>query len=91
MVPDDSFADFLEERTVPFNEGDLFVAFTDGVIETTNVSGKEFSAARLADAVKASRRGDAAEVSRQLLESLRNFSGKDSYDDDLTLVTLKRL
>ncbi len=91
LVPDEPFSDFLEEKTVPFREGDIFVAFTDGVIETSNGCGKEFSAARLADSVKANRKGNAEEVSLRLLESLRGFSGKKTYDDDLTLVTVKRV
>lgn len=91
MVPDEQFSEFLEEKTIPFNRGDIFVAFTDGVIETSNASGKEFSAARLADSVKASRKGSAEEVSSHLLDSLRTFSGKETYDDDLTLVTVKRV
>ncbi len=91
MVSDEQFSEFLEEKTIPFNRGDIFVAFTDGVIETSNASGKEFSAARLADSVKASRKGNAEEVSSQLLDSLRRFSGKETYDDDLTLVTVKRV
>lgn len=91
MVPDEAFKEFLEEKTVPFREGDVFLAFTDGVIETSNASGKEFSAARVADSVKSNRKGSAAEISQRLLESLRSFSGKKTYDDDLTLVTVKRV
>lgn len=91
MVSDDSFSEFLEEKTIPFNKGDIFVVFTDGVIETSNSSGKEFSTARLADSVKASRKGDAVAISRELIDSLRKFSGKESFDDDLTLVTVKRV
>lgn len=91
MVSSEAFRDFIEEKTLPFSEGDIFMAFTDGVIETSNASGKEFSAARLADSVKSNRREAASEVSRKLLESLRGFSGKESYDDDLTLVTVKHL
>ncbi len=91
MVPDEQFSEFLEEKSIPFNEGDIFVAFTDGVIETSNSCGKEFSAARLADSIKANRKASAADISRSLLDSLRDFSGKASYDDDLTLVAVKRV
>ncbi|MDQ8184840.1 SpoIIE family protein phosphatase [Pelagicoccus sp. SDUM812002] len=91
MMPDESFCEFLQEKTVPFNKGDIFVAFTDGVIETSNSTGKEFSASRLADSVKANRKAPAQEVSLRLLESLREFSGKRTYDDDLTMVTVKRI
>ncbi|EDY81977.1 Stage II sporulation protein E [Verrucomicrobiia bacterium DG1235] len=91
MIPSEQFDPFLEEKTIPFEEGDIFVVFTDGVIETANNTGKEFSTSRLADAVKSLRKRTAAEINEGLLETLESFSGKWSYDDDLTLVSVKRL
>lgn len=91
MVDAEQFEAFIEEKTLPFQLGDVFVVFTDGVIETTNTSGKEFSAARLADFIKAKRRCSASETVDSLLDSLTGFSEKRSYDDDLTLVAIKRV
>lgn len=91
MMPSEQFDPFLEEKRLPFAPGDLFVVYTDGVIETTNGQGREFTAARLADVAKSSRKRSAAEINEGILERLERFSGKSSYDDDLTLVTVKRL
>jgi len=91
MVEDEQFDPFLEETTIDFKEGDIFVAFTDGVIETANPSGKEFSAARLADSVKSLRKHKASAINAGVLNALDGFSGKSSYDDDLTLLTIKRV
>ncbi|MBC2605921.1 PP2C family protein-serine/threonine phosphatase [Pelagicoccus albus] len=91
MMEQDIFDPFLDEKTLPFRRGDIFMAFTDGVIETSNATGKEFSTARLADSVKASRSKDAKGINDVLLGSLESFSGKSTYDDDLTLVTIKRV
>lgn len=91
MVEREQFDPFLEETNVPFGVGDIFVAFTDGVIETANASGKEFSAARLADSVKSLRKHKASAINAGVLKALDGFSGKSSYDDDLTLLTIKRV
>lgn len=91
MMGREPFESFLEESVVPFREGDILVAFTDGVIETANGSGKEFSSARLADSVKSLRKRSASQINAGLLETLDAFSGKSTYDDDLTLLTIKRV
>lgn len=90
MMDREQFDSFIEEVTLPFKFGDVFVAFTDGVIETANESGREFSVARLADAVKALRRSSASDINAGVLQALDRFSGKSSYDDDLTLLSIKR-
>lgn len=91
LVASELFDDALEERKVPFVKGDLFVAYTDGLTETANSLGKEFSSARLADVVKNSRRSDPAEINEGVFENLERFSGKRHYDDDLTFLTIKRV
>lgn len=91
LVPDEAFREVLQERRLPFKEGDVFMAFTDGVIETANGGGKEYSAARLADVVKANRKSASADINEALIQSLERFSGKTRYDDDLTIVTVKRV
>ncbi len=90
LVEPDLFDAAIEEKSIRFWPGDVFVAFTDGLTETANASGKEFSASRLADVVKTLRKRSAAEIDAGILESLERFSGKTRYDDDLTLVTVKR-
>ncbi|MBK1876261.1 GAF domain-containing SpoIIE family protein phosphatase [Pelagicoccus mobilis] len=91
MMEPEQFDPFLEEKCVPFVAGDIFVAFTDGVIETANSTGKEFSAARLADSVRSLRKHKASAINAGVLNALDGFSGKTSYDDDLTLLTVKRV
>lgn len=91
LVESDLFDVALEEKTLPFARGDVFLAFTDGLTETTNSLGREYTSARLADEVKSSRKRTASEISEGVLQSVARFSGKSYYDDDLTLVTVKRL
>ena len=71
--------------------GDTLVLYTDGITEAPNEEEKEFSSARLADAVRAlPRQRPRARSTTAILESVRRFSGAALQRDDLTLVTVKR-
>ena len=85
------FDEVIEEKRLDFNQGDVFVAYTDGLTETTNSVDKEFSSARLADVVMTLRTRPVVEINDGILDSLERFSGKRQYGDDLTLVTIKRV
>jgi len=84
------FDEAIEERSLPFRRGDLFVAYTDGLTETRNADGEEFSSWRLAQAVATLGDGSAAELNEGVLEKLRRFSGGSRFADDLTLLAVKR-
>lgn len=91
MVSDDIFASVIEEKQIPFGSGDIFVLYTDGVTETCNDEGIEYSGGRLADAVKTLRDRSARDLNRGVIETVDRFAGKlANYADDLTLVTIKR-
>jgi sigma-B regulation protein RsbU (phosphoserine phosphatase) len=91
MVPDDLFAPVITDHTEPFNPGDVLVLYTDGVTEAPNEDDKEFSGARLADAVRTLHRGSAQEINDGILATVGRFAGETPQRDDLTLVTVKRL
>jgi sigma-B regulation protein RsbU (phosphoserine phosphatase) len=90
MVPDEIFSAVIADRTEPFGPGDVLVLYTDGVTEAPNENEKEFSGARLADAVRTLHSKPAAEVNAGILESVRRFTGDLAQRDDFTLVTVKR-
>ena len=91
MVPDGIFSAVIADRTEPFHPGDALVLYTDGLTEAPNDEDKEFSNARLADAVRmpcaTARR---AEINDGILETVHRFAGSVALRDDLTLVTIKR-
>ncbi len=53
LVPDEIFSAVIADQTEPFQPGDGLVLYTDGLTEAPNDEEKEFSNARLADAVRA--------------------------------------
>jgi sigma-B regulation protein RsbU (phosphoserine phosphatase) len=91
MVPDELFAATIADRTEPFARGDVCVLYTDGLTEAPNEEDKEFSGARLADAVRTLHSRPAHEMNDGILETVRRFAGNTEQRDDFTLVTLRRV
>ncbi|MBS0633379.1 MAG: SpoIIE family protein phosphatase [Verrucomicrobia bacterium] len=89
MVPDEIFSAVIEDRTEPFRAGDVLVLYTDGLTEAPNEEDKEFSGARLQDAVRSLHGQTATQINDGLLESLHRFAGTTMLRDDLTLVTVR--
>ncbi len=81
----------IEDKVLAFGPGDIFVLYTDGLTEAPNDEGKEFSCARLMDAVRTLRASPCAELNAGILETVTRFSGRRRLRDDLTLVTVKRV
>ena len=76
--------------SVALRPGDILVLYTDGVIEAMNASGEMFGVDRL-ERVIASRRHDAArDLVGAVVDATRAFAGRSTYEDDFTLVVVKR-
>ncbi len=73
---------------IPFGEGDRLVCYTDGVSETANARGEQFSDRRLVEVI-ARAKGDPEAVISSLLSDLTRFSVSGEPDDDCTLLVLQ--
>lgn len=71
------------------NPGEVVVMYTDGIIEA-RVHDQEYGLERLVNLVKKFRKETAANIKRKIIEDVRNFKGTDEFDDDLTLLIIKR-
>lgn len=73
----------------PMGSGDLVMLFTDGLFEVLSDSGENYSEERLQDAV--SRHADLApeELFERVLNEIRRFTARDSFDDDVCVVGMK--
>lgn len=79
-------------RTVeaPLEDGDLWVLFSDGIVEATRPgSDEEFGFARLERAFAGAAGGTAAAARDRVLAAWRDFTGGDEPADDRTLVVLR--
>jgi sigma-B regulation protein RsbU (phosphoserine phosphatase) len=80
----------FEADTATLTPGDSLVLYTDGVVEPTDGSDDEFGVDRLEAAVRSASGRPAAEALRCVVDATRAFSGRDQYDDDFTLVVVRR-
>jgi sigma-B regulation protein RsbU (phosphoserine phosphatase) len=79
-----------EERSLTFDAGDVFVFFTDGLVDARK-SGEEYGVKRLRDLVAAESRRPAPRLGERILEDLAAFLGNVVPADDVTLVVVKIL
>ncbi len=80
----------FREGRLRLEPGDSLVLYTDGVVEPTDDSDAEFGTDRLEAAVRSAAGGPASDALRAVIEATRAFSGREGYDDDFTLVVVKR-
>jgi len=74
-------------ESVTFNSGDIFVFYTDGLVEAQNLKGQTFDEKRLAVYVRNHLHQTADDLLNGIFETAKNLAGK--FHDDVTLVVLK--
>jgi len=81
----------IDARIVRLDPGDTLLLYTDGVVELTDASLEEaFGETRLARALSDSAALPASEIIGALVSATRAHAGRERYDDDFTLVVVKR-
>jgi sigma-B regulation protein RsbU (phosphoserine phosphatase) len=75
---------------VQFERGDALLLLTDGVVELTDGAGRWFGAERLAALASNVRALPAEDMIRQIMRATREFSGAVEFEDDVTLMIVKR-
>ena len=78
-----------QERSIAFEAGDIFVAFSDGVTEPENAYGEEFGTERLVDAVRKSQTGSPIEIASKVMEAVQLWSTSEEQADDITVLIAK--
>ncbi|HEV8202106.1 MAG TPA: SpoIIE family protein phosphatase [Candidatus Polarisedimenticolia bacterium] len=85
----------LEDATyvahqIRLEPGDVLVCYSDGISEARGPSEEEFGEIRLTDVVAKDPQRNAIELVRLVTEALQAHCAGRSYQDDVTLVVLKR-
>jgi serine phosphatase RsbU (regulator of sigma subunit) len=70
---------------IPLASGDRLVLYTDGLLEAENPSGDQFGADRLEEAARNSY-ASVDDFCAALTTAVRRFSGREAFEDDLTIV-----
>ncbi|MBT6959058.1 MAG: SpoIIE family protein phosphatase [Opitutae bacterium] len=89
MVPCEIFDEVIEDKTIPFGQGETLLLYTDGVTETTNFDDEEYSARRLQNLFKSLREESPERINQEIFESLEQFKGDNHLQDDITLVSVR--
>jgi sigma-B regulation protein RsbU (phosphoserine phosphatase) len=77
------------EGFVRLEQGDVLVAFTDGISEAMNGADEEFEEERLMTAVRKMDGRTAAEMIGQILAEVDGFTAGAKQNDDMTLVVVR--
>jgi sigma-B regulation protein RsbU (phosphoserine phosphatase) len=70
--------------------GDCVLLYTDGATEAMNADGVEYGLDRLSVALGAGAAQGAAAVLRHVAEDVRAFTGRESKQDDFTLIAISK-
>jgi sigma-B regulation protein RsbU (phosphoserine phosphatase) len=80
-----------DELTIPAKDGDLFVFFSDGIIDALNQDGEQFGRSRLEKTVARLGNSSAAEMVKGIFKAVEvHRNGVEPFDDE-TVVALKVL
>lgn len=71
--------------------GDLLVLYTDGVINSRNLTSKHYGSKRLVKTIRTLNDLTAEESVNRILKSIRLFEGNSGQSDDITILALKYL
>lgn len=85
----EQYESLIEERTVGFEENDVFVFYTDGVTETMNLHQEVFGEERLHDIIKQYAGLSPQELQLKIVNAVTDFAGKEPQHDDFTMVIVK--
>ena len=80
-----------EHACLTLKPGDLFVAYTDGIVESVNEYGEEFGEQRLIQLIQRNRTLTAADIQKVIVEEVVRWSFEEERDDDMTLIIARIL
>jgi len=84
--------DGMEYRqcSVQLQPGESLTLYTDGLDEAANKDGKQYSIARMKEQISASD-GSPAQIGKSILEDVRKHLNGGPQDDDMCLVSMRRM
>jgi sigma-B regulation protein RsbU (phosphoserine phosphatase) len=89
IVRNDSYKNHIERCYYAFEENDLLILYTDGIIEAVNHEGEEYGLERLQNALSKNTSASPKQLSDIVLNDLYDFTGKRELNDDYSIIILK--
>ncbi len=92
MVEPEIFNEVIEDVEFEMQSGDILVFYTDGLTEAVNADGEEYSAARVMQKITELKPADVAQLNNAVIGDVSGrWRAGTPYDDDLTLLSVKKL
>jgi len=91
MAKEALFDKTIEQITIPFSKGELFVMYTDGITETGNTQGTQYGSERFVESLKEFKDLPAEQINERIFERVVYFSDGKGQGDDVTMLTIKHL
>jgi phosphoserine phosphatase RsbU/P len=79
------------EKTIELRQGDMLVAYTDGIVEPENAYGEMFGDERLKDLLVKYAKVDSSEIIARTMEAVNQWTGAGELQDDMTMLVARRL
>lgn len=83
------FENTLEETVLDMNDDNLFIFYSDGLTEARNEKKQEFTTNNVIEIIKNFRNFDSKTIVKELVNSVKKFTGFAEQHDDITLVVVK--
>lgn len=71
------------------SSGDIVITFTDGIVETVNSNGVQYTTERLIAIIKKNSHLNGKEIANIVKDDIKKFSGSTHQHDDQTLLVIK--
>ncbi len=71
------------------HSGDIVITFTDGIVESINTGGKQYTIQRLTTIIEQNSSLSGKEIATVVKEDIKNFTGSAHQHDDQTLLVIK--
>jgi phosphoserine phosphatase RsbU/P len=89
MTNNNIYEENLEEKTINFKTGDIFLFVSDGVTEARNSLGNEFNTSTLLNVLNEHYKDEPEVIRNEILLSLKKFTEDTIQFDDITVVVIK--
>lgn len=81
----------LQRSHVQLNHNSILLLYTDGIVERQDGSENQFGLDRLIELVVKNQQGSAREITETIFKSVFDFGNSANWEDDATLVVIKKL
>lgn len=81
----------IQRELVQLDKGAVMVMYTDGIIERANAEGEQYERQRLQELVMENKHKTAQEIVDIIYREVYKFGGAVHWEDDATVVVIKRL